>query len=120
MKTITMHVKEFGSYIHERAAAEARKAVEPTVVVMEFLGGPDQKVYSRSCATDGEPTLALEYLEHLLKTHDYTYQYSDGHRAWSRGRAEWETINEVLQVLKARGINYDALSVKYLAPIKEN
>ena len=34
----------------------------------------------------------LEYLENLLSKHDWYYEYSDDHRAWSKGRDQAEEI----------------------------
>jgi len=34
-----------------------------------------------------------------LKSHDWTYQYSDDHRVWQRGQAESEAISSMMKIL---------------------
>lgn len=38
-------------------------------------------------------------LENLLKTHDWSYSYSDDFRVWSSGHAEWLLIQDKMSEL---------------------
>jgi len=41
--------------------------------------------------------MLLEKLENLLKSHDWHYNMSDDHRYYTRGRAEYNRIREVME-----------------------
>ena len=41
------------------------------------------------------PLTLVEFYD-LLVRHDWTYQYSDDHRAWEKGRKSWDWIQGVL------------------------
>ena len=38
-------------------------------------------------------------LDKMLKAHDWTYEYSDDHRYWERGRKEMSIINDKIKEL---------------------
>lgn len=40
-------------------------------------------------------TQELEQYKNLLKTHDWTYQYSDDHRAWEKGNNAQKVLTEL-------------------------
>ena len=43
--------------------------------------------------------------EELLKRHDWTYNYSDDHRAWSKGNKESQEISQLKRTLSGLGLN---------------
>jgi hypothetical protein len=47
----------------------------------------------------------LDTLEKLLKTHDWTYQYSDDHRAWKRGNEQAEEIRRQMNICCGLGLD---------------
>jgi IS30 family transposase len=51
-------------------------------------------------AGGGSPELAE--LEKLLQTHDWTYEYSDDYRSWSRGSQENDRINAKVREIGAK------------------
>ena len=58
---------------------------------------------------------ALLTLDRLLAFHDWTFEYSDDHSQWCRGRDQRAAINEEVKRLKALGLTdeVNALVVKY-------
>lgn len=48
-------------------------------------------------------TEQLFELEVLLKKHDKYYDYSDDHSVWSKGNAEWKSIQSLSTQLKLAG-----------------
>jgi glycerol-3-phosphate O-acyltransferase len=105
MLTITLKYDEVGTAIHDKANSLAFNAKEPTVIVMQFRGDTEQRVYSSLCASMGTPDEAREYYKHILNSHDRYYQYSDDHRVWSRGQAEADAIRSAERLMKERGID---------------
>ena len=51
---------------------------------------------------------ALTDFESKLRSHDWTYQYSDDHRVWRQGQAEREAIAAQLTQLKSQGLAAEA------------
>jgi hypothetical protein len=47
----------------------------------------------------------LDTLEQLLKTHDWTYQYSDDHRAWSKGNDQATEISRQMSICCGLGLD---------------
>lgn len=46
----------------------------------------------------------LAVLEKLLKSHDWTYEFSDDHRVWKQGMAERSAINQEQKRLISNGL----------------
>ena len=46
----------------------------------------------------------LAVLEKLLKAHDWSYEFSDDHRVWQRGREERNAINQEQKRLISNGL----------------
>jgi hypothetical protein len=46
----------------------------------------------------------LTTLDRLLAFHDWTYEYSDDHSAWTRGQREREAINQEQKRLLSEGL----------------
>ena len=38
----------------------------------------------------------------MLKKHDWFYDYSDDHRAWTRGRESWKNIQQTKSQIAAK------------------
>lgn len=53
----------------------------------------------------------LVELEGLLRTHDWTYQYSDDHRAWTKGNNESQAIRLLRQKCAAAGLEAEATAM---------
>ena len=49
--------------------------------------------------------MTLEEFEQLLRTHDWTYNYSDDHRAWTKGREEANKIAKIIKPIKSNILN---------------
>jgi len=47
---------------------------------------------------------SLAILEKLLQFHDWTYEFSDDHSVWKRGKAEREAINQEQKRLVSNGL----------------
>ena len=47
----------------------------------------------------------LDTLEQLLKTHDCEYQYSDDHRAWSKGNDQATEISRQMSICCGLGLD---------------
>ena len=47
----------------------------------------------------------LDTLEKLLKTHDWTYQYSDDHRVWSKGNEQSKEIHRQMNICCGLGLD---------------
>mgnify|MGYP006274017189 CR=1 FL=1 len=45
----------------------------------------------------------LFQLEQRLKSHDWTYMYSDDHRWWASGQANLDKINKLISILGVQG-----------------
>tara|TARA_B110000858_G_C17774075_1_gene461255 strand:+ start:1576 stop:1845 length:270 start_codon:yes stop_codon:yes gene_type:complete len=48
---------------------------------------------------------ALVRYEELLKKHDWTYMYSDDHRAWKKGSEEAEELRSSIDILCGLGLD---------------
>jgi len=46
----------------------------------------------------------LVILEKLLKSHDWSFDYSDDYSVWKRGMAEWQAINQEQKRLISNGL----------------
>lgn len=57
----------------------------------------------------------LVEFERLLKKHDWTYNYSDDHRAWQNGRMESDEIRRQREILCGLGMDHlaDEMYKKY-------
>lgn len=57
----------------------------------------------------------LVQYERLLKTHDWTYNYSDDHRAWQNGRIEADELRRYRDILCGLGLDHvaDEMYKKY-------
>ena len=61
----------------------------------------------------------LADFESKLRSHDWTYQYSDDHAVWRRGQAEREAIAAQLIQLKSQGLASEAEALyKQYSPFK--
>jgi len=62
----------------------------------------------------------LAQLEAALKRHDWYYDYSDDHRVWSSGNANWKLIQDLRHRLNIEGQG-DAAKAIYdrYSPYKE-
>ncbi len=47
----------------------------------------------------------LDTLETLLKTHDWTYNYSDDHRAWKKGNEQSDEICRQMDICCGLGLD---------------
>jgi hypothetical protein len=47
----------------------------------------------------------LDTLETLLKTHDWTYNYSDDHRAWKKGNEQSDEIRRQMDICCGLGLD---------------
>lgn len=47
----------------------------------------------------------LDTLETLLKTHDWTYNYSDDHRAWKKGNEQADEIRRQMDICCGLGLD---------------
>jgi hypothetical protein len=45
----------------------------------------------------------MQEFEQALRGHDWFYAYSDDHRYYTKGQAEWQHISELWKKLKAAG-----------------
>ena len=50
----------------------------------------------------------IDELENLLRTHDWSYDYSDDHSVWTRGKNERAAINQLMQQCKEAGLGPEA------------
>ncbi len=55
--------------------------------------------------------ISLQEFYDLLKAHDWSYQYSDDHRHWSRGRDEHQQLQNIVRSYK--GTAYEKLYNDY-------
>jgi hypothetical protein len=52
--------------------------------------------------------MTLQEFEQLLKAHDWTYNYSDDHRAWDKGREQANQIDKARKLLAEKGLKEEA------------
>jgi uncharacterized protein YqjF (DUF2071 family) len=52
--------------------------------------------------------MTLQEFEQLLKAHDWTYNYSDDHRAWDKGREQAKQIDKARKLLAEKGLKEEA------------
>lgn len=57
--------------------------------------------------------MTLEEFEQLLKAHDWTYNYSDDHRVWTRGREQANNIAKARKLLDEKGLKEEADKLHY-------
>ena len=57
--------------------------------------------------------MTLQEFEQLLKVHDWTYQYSDDHRAWDKGREQANKIDKARKLLVEKGLKEEADKLHY-------
>jgi hypothetical protein len=57
--------------------------------------------------------MTLEEFEQLLKAHDWTYNYSDDHRAWTKGREQANKIANARKLLEENGLQEEADKLHY-------
>ena len=50
-------------------------------------------------------------LEQSLKSHDWYSEYSDDHRSWLRGSADWERIRQLIAQINNAGLEKEATAV---------
>lgn len=50
----------------------------------------------------------LLQLKTLLEKHDWTYMYSDDHRAWSKGTAQSDEIRRQMDICCGLGLSAEA------------
>ena len=50
----------------------------------------------------------LEYLENILSKHDWFYDYSDDHRAWSKGRDQADELRRQVDICCGLGLSAEA------------
>jgi hypothetical protein len=113
-KMFRLNIHEVGYGIHDMADRIIAAATEPTIVEMTFVGENNiQKRYSEHCATQGSVELGVEYLTHLLTTHDWTYMYSDDNRYYRSGHSQAQLIRITMSHLDARGVDATALYNQY-------
>lgn len=55
--------------------------------------------------------ITLQEFYDLLKTHDWSYQYSDDHRQWTKGRDEEQRLKSIVSQYK--GTAYEKLYQEY-------
>jgi hypothetical protein len=60
--------------------------------------------------------LTFEQLEHALKHHDWYYGYSDDHRVWEAGTANWKRIVAGIVILRDDNLNKTVDLYKYYCP----
>lgn len=54
----------------------------------------------------------MELLEHMLQSHDWTYHFSDDHRAYVRGRDEAQKIRVMMGRLKKMGLESESVELQ--------
>ena len=54
----------------------------------------------------------MELLESMLQNHDWTYHFSDDHRAYVRGRDEAQKIRVMMGRLKKMGLESESLELQ--------
>lgn len=54
----------------------------------------------------------MELLESMLQNHDWTYHFSDDHRAYVRGRDEAQKIRVMMGRLKKMGLETESLELQ--------
>ena len=57
--------------------------------------------------------MTLEEFEQLLKAHDWTYNYSDDHRVWTKGREQANNIAKARKLLDEKGLKEEADKLHY-------
>jgi len=55
----------------------------------------------------------------LLENHDWYYQYSDDHRAWTKGRNENQRLQSIIQEVPLYTKMYLAMSDYMFKPLEE-
>ena len=50
----------------------------------------------------------MELLEHMLQTHDWTYHFSDDHRAYVKGRDQAQKIRVMMGRLEKMGFENES------------
>lgn len=114
LKIVRLNIFTDGYGIHTQSDNIIQFATEPTMVELTFSGENNiQRKYSRQCATDASDEVAVEYLTHLLKTHDWYYNYSDDNRVWRNGQQHSQLIQWTILQLQDRGIDAAALYEQY-------
>jgi hypothetical protein len=111
---VQLDIMKVGYNIHSQAESIIRMAKEPTIVEMIFVGENNiRREYSRNCITDDTLDIAVEAYTHMLKCHDWYYDYSDDHRYWSKGRNERDDITWAQKKLTERGFDPTPLYNQY-------
>ena len=78
---------KYPNSVQEWAKTELKTKTDPEVYIYRWKHQSGEvviKFYSEACW--GIPTFAIEMFEEMCKEHDWTYEYSDDHRVWKRGR----------------------------------
>ena len=57
--------------------------------------------------------MTLEEFEQLLKAHDWTYNDSDDHRVWTKGREQANNIAKARKLLDEKGLKEEADKLHY-------
>lgn len=100
--------------VHEHARKLAKHATEMLCVdVINADGTVAQTYYSDACFRDDN--LALRMLENLIRSLDWTYQYTDDSEVWQREHEKWERAELWMSALRHRGLGteVDAMYDKY-------
>ena len=63
------------------------------------------------CMTDSKHHPDLLQLKTLLEKHDWTYQYSDDHRYWSKGHNEAAEIRRQMDICCGLGFSEQATAL---------
>lgn len=53
----------------------------------------------------------LHDFKEACRTHDWTYNYSDDHRAWKKGSEQSANINSLFKQLKEHGLDKEAQKI---------
>jgi hypothetical protein len=53
----------------------------------------------------------MELLQHMLESHDWTYHFSDDHRAYVKGRDESQKIRVMMGRLKKMGLEDESVKL---------
>ena len=57
--------------------------------------------------------ITLRDFWHLLSEHDWSFQYSDDHRQWDRGRQQRDEIKRVLKFQEGKSTEYHSLYIQF-------
>lgn len=67
--------------------------------------------------SESDATTLLKQLGQELKSHDWTYQYSDDPKYYDRGSREWESIRNIISQINKMGLQTDGEAIwKQFAP----